>query len=201
MNATTNASVLSEYDFILVGDCSGSMGENDMPGSASRYDYMQETMMAFARDIAKFDSDGVGLVMFGGSNVQATDGLDANAIKAAFAARTPRGGTPLAEALEAALKLAGKSDKKDFIIVFTDGVPDDKARAAAVITAASNKQETDDSLTILFIQVGRDASATAYLQRLDDDLKGKFDIVDAKTMAEAEAFATTADLVIAAING
>ena len=33
------------------------------------------------------------------------------------------------------------------------------------------------------------------------DLTGaKFDIVDAKTMDEAEAFATTADLVIAAIN-
>ena len=39
------------------------------------------------------------------------------------------------------------------------------------------------------------------LKKLDDDLTGaKFDIVDAKTMAEAEAFATTADLVIAAIN-
>ena len=35
----------------------------------------------------------------------------------------------------------------------------------------------------------------------DADLSGaKFDIVDAKTMAEAEAFATTTDLVIAAIN-
>lgn len=42
--------------------------------------------------------------------------------------------------------------------------------------------------------------AVIVLAGLDDDLKGKFDIVDAKTMAQAEAFATTADLVLAAIN-
>lgn len=198
---TSNLAVLSEYDFIVVGDASGSMGETDMPGGKSRWDYMQESMLSFVRDLATYDTDGLGLVLFGGSNVTSQDGCDATAIKNAFASRSPRGGTPLAEALEAALKLAGKSDKKDFIIVFTDGVPDDKARAAAVITAASNRQETDDALTILFVQVGRDAAATAYLAKLDDDLKGKFDIVDAKTMAEAEAFATTADLVVAAING
>lgn len=203
MNQATLAAtaVLSEYDFILIGDASGSMGTTDMPGGRSRWAYMQESMMSFARDLAAYDTDGVGLVLFGGSNVTAVDGQSAADIEAAFAARSPRGGTPLAEALEAALKLAGKSDKKDFIMVFTDGVPDDKARAAAVITAASNRQETDDALTILFVQVGHDRDATAYLQRLDDDLKGKFDIVDAKTMDEAEKFATTADLVVAAING
>jgi len=55
---------------------------------------------------------------------------------------------------------------------------------------------------VLFVQVGYDAAASAYLRELDDNLKGaKFDIVDTKTMDEAEAFATTADLVVAAING
>jgi hypothetical protein len=91
--------------------------------------------------------------------------------------------------------------EKDFIIVFTDGVPDDQAAAANVIRAASQKQETDDALTILFVQVGDDAGAAAYLKGLDDNLKGaKFDIVDAKTLAEAERFASTADLILAAIN-
>jgi Mg-chelatase subunit ChlD len=118
-----------------------------------------------------------------------------------FATRSPRGSTPLAGALAECLKLAGKSDKKDFVIVFTDGVPDDKAAAANVIVNAANAQETEDALTFLFVQVGDDAAATNYLQSLDDDLtNAKFDIVDAKTMAEAEAFATTADMIIAAIN-
>ena len=105
------------------------------------------------------------------------------------------------ELMPAALKLAGKSDKKDFIVVFTDGEPDDKAAAAKVIIDAANSQETDDALTILFVQVGDDAGATKYLRSLDDDLTGaKFDIVDAKTVAEADAFPTTAALILAAIE-
>lgn len=193
---------LSEYDFIVAIDTSGSMGEPVKAGSSvTRWEAVQEAALTFIRDIEKIDQDGIGLVLFGGANIKAQDGVTAQAARDVFAGAGPRGSTPLAEALTEALKLAGKSDKKDFIIVFTDGVPDDKAAAAKVIVEASNKQETDDALTILFVQVGNDAAATAYLTSLDNDLKGaKFDIVDAKTVAEAEQFATTAELVIAAIN-
>lgn len=203
MNAETqavNLAKLSEYDFIIAIDASGSMGEEDMNGR-SRWDYMQETATAFARDMAKIDSDGLGLVVFSGNNIDSYDGVGVDKIKQVFNERHPSGSTPLAQALTSALKLAGKSDKKDFIIVFTDGVPDDKAAAAKVILEQANKQATDDELTFLFVQVGRDAGASAYLRMLDDDLKGaKFDIVDAKTIDEAEKFASTADLIIEAIN-
>jgi Mg-chelatase subunit ChlD len=191
---------LSEYDFILVIDKSGSMGEDDM-GGRSRWDYMQETAVAFARDICKIDSDGIGLVVFGGKTVVAEDGCDVSKVKDVLGTLRPGGGTPLHLALAEALKLAGKSAKKDFIIVFTDGVQDDPAQAAEVIRSASNAQETDDALTILFVQVGYDAGATRYLKSLDDDLKGaKFDIVDAKTIDEAEKFPSTAELVLHAIQ-
>lgn len=200
MNAIAEAS-LTEFDFIVCVDASGSMSENDMPGGRSRWDYMQETLLSFVRDIEKFDSDGIDVVTFGGQDVKVQTGVTSQNVKDIFTSRSPRGSTPLAEALTAALTAAGKSDKKDFVIVFTDGVPDDQEKAARVIRDASNKQETDDALTILFVQVGRDPSATAYLRNLDDNLKGaKFDVVDAKTMDEAEKFATTADLIIAAIN-
>lgn len=196
------ANRLSEYDFIVAIDTSGSMGEPVKAGSAvTRWEAVQESAMAFIRDIEKIDSDGLGLVLFGGPTIKAHDGVTSQAARDVFANAGPRGSTPLAEALTAALSLAGKSDKKDFIIVFTDGVPDDRAAAADVIRKASHAQDTDDALTILFVQVGDDANATKYLKSLDDDLKGcKFDIVDAKTVAEADAFATTADLVLAAIN-
>lgn len=201
MTTETIQATLSEYDFIFVVDKSGSMGTEDMPGGRSRWDYMQETATAFARDLAKIDSDGLGLVLFSGASIVSEDGVGVDRIKAMFDSNRASGGTPLAEALEAALKLAGKSDKKDFIVVFTDGVPDDKSRAAQVIIDASNKQETDDALTILFVQVGKDAAATKYLQDLDDNLKGaKFDIVDAKTMDQVEQFASTAELIVHAIN-
>lgn len=201
MNQATGTAQLTEYDFVVVLDASGSMSTEDMPGGRSRWAYMQESVEAFARDVGKFDSDGIDVVVFGGQNITSFEGVTADKVSEVFATRSPRGSTPLTEALEAAFELAGKSDKKDFVLVFTDGVPDDKASAAKTIIAQSHLQETDDALTILFVQVGRDAAATAYLRELDDSLTAaKFDIVDAKTMDEAEAFPTTADLIVAAIN-
>lgn len=196
------ANKLSEYDFIVAIDTSGSMGEPVKAGSpVTRWESVQEAAMTFIRDIEKIDQDGIGLVLFGGSNIKSFDNVTSQVARDVFASASPRGSTPLAEALTAALTLAGKSDKKDFVLVFTDGVPDDRSAAANVIRKASHAQESDDSLTILFVQVGDDRGATAYLESLDNDLSGcKFDIVDAKTVAQAEAFSTTADLVLAAIN-
>lgn len=195
------AAKLSEYDFIIAIDKSGSMGETDMPGGRSRWDAVQESAVQFCREVSKFDSDGLGLVLFSGTGIVSEDGVGVDRIKQVFAANRPSGSTPLAEALQAALKLAGKSAKKDFIMVFTDGVPDNQDAAAKVIVQQTQTQETDDACTILFIQVGRDPQATAYLKRLDDNLTGaKYDIVDAKTIEEAEKFPTVAELVIHAIS-
>jgi Mg-chelatase subunit ChlD len=199
MSIETATATLSEYDFIVVVDKSGSMGEEDMNGR-SRWEHMQETAVAFTRDICKIDSDGIGVVLFSGASIVVEDNCDVSKIKDIFAANRPGGSTPLHSALTEALKLAGKSSKKDFVIVFTDGVPDDGAKAADVIRRQANSQETDDACTILFVQVGHDAGASKYLKSLDDDLKGaKFDIVDAKTIDEAEKFTSTAELVLAAI--
>jgi len=194
---------LSEYDFIVCIDTSGSMAEPAKAGATrTRWEAVQESATQFARDMGKLDADGIDVVMFGGAaGVSSFQGVTADKVAEIFATRAPRGSTPLAEALTAALALAGKSDKKDFIIVFTDGVPDDENAAANVIKQQANKQVADDECTILFVQIGDDARATAYLRKLDDSLTGaKFDIVDAKTLAEAEQFASTAELVLHAIN-
>lgn len=169
--------------------------------SRTRWQAVQESALQFARDVGQLDADGIDVVMFSGNGIESYTGVTADKVKDVFAAHSPRSSTPLAEALTEALKLAGKSDKKDFIVVFTDGVPDDQQAAAKVIIEAANKQETDDALTILFVQVGDDSAASAYLASLDDGLTGaKFDIVDAKTVAQADAFSSTAELILAAIN-
>lgn len=189
---------LSEYDFVVIVDKSGSMGEPYKGGT--RWSTMQESVMSFVRDIEKLDSDGIDVVELGG-DCRSFVGVNSNNIREMFATMTPRGGTPLSLALEKALQLAGKSEKKDMIVVFTDGVPDDQKAAADVIRRASNKLVNDDDLTIVFIQVGDDKAATAYLKQLDDSLSGaKFDIVDAMTIEEAEKFPTTVDLLMKAIN-
>jgi Mg-chelatase subunit ChlD len=195
-------SSLSEYDFIIAIDASGSMSEEDCPRGMSRWNYAQETITALARDLEKLDSDGIDVLFFSGATIQGYQGVKSQAVKDIFSSRSPRGSTPLAEALTACLEDAHKSDKKDFILVLTDGVPDDKAAVAKVIRDASQTLESDDELTFLFVQVGHDAAATEYLRMLDDDLKGaKFDIVDVKTVEEAEAFATIEELLLAAIDG
>lgn len=110
-NAETLA-MLSEYDFIAVVDASGSMGTEDMPNNRSRWQYMQETLEAFCRDMNKIDSDGIGLVVFSGANLQVFDNVNVDKVSEVFRTRSPKGSTPLAEALTAALGLAGKSEKK-----------------------------------------------------------------------------------------
>jgi|JI10StandDraft_1071094.scaffolds.fasta_scaffold07283_14 Mg-chelatase subunit ChlD len=199
--AVSALAILSEYDFIVVIDTSGSMGSPVKAGSTrTRWQAMQESVGTFVRDIEKIDTDGIDVVQLGGT-CKSWTGITSAKVDEMFATLSPRGSTPLAEALTEALKLAGKSAKKDFIVVFTDGTPDDSAAAANVIKRQANSQTADDDCTILFVQVGDDRDATAYLRSLDDDLKGaKFDIVDAKTMTEADAFASTAELIVAAIN-
>lgn len=193
---------LSEYDFVVAIDTSGSMAEpNEAGSSTTRWEAVQETAMTFIRDVQQIDQDGLGLVLFG-RQVESFDNVTADKAREVFATHGPRGSTPLAEALDAAFALAGKSDKKDFIVVFTDGVPDDRDAAAKRIIQQANSQANDDDCTVLFVQVGDDAAATRFLQSLDDDLAGaKFDIVDAKTVTEADAFNSTAELIVAAIEG
>ena len=197
----TNASKLSEYDFIIVIDTSGSMSEPVKAGSpTTRWKAVQESAITLIRDVEQIDTDGLGMVLFG-SQVQAFENVGVAKARDVFGTVTPRGGTPLAEALTEAIKLAGKSAKKDVIVVFTDGVPDDQAAAAAVLKNAANAQEKDEDLTILFVQVGDNAEASAYLKSLDNELKdAKFDIVDAKTVAEVDQFPSTQDLILAAIK-
>lgn len=197
------ADKLSEYDFVIAIDTSGSMSEPNKAGSSvTRWEAVQETAMTFIRDVQQIDQDGLGLVLFGGQNVKSFNGVTADKAREVFAGTNPRGSTPLAEALEACFALAGKSDKKDMIVVFTDGVPDDREAAAKRIIQQANSQANDDDCTVLFVQVGDDAAATRFLQSLDGDLTGaKFDIVDTKTAAEADAFNSTAELIVAAIEG
>lgn len=200
---TTTAAGLSEYNIILALDTSGSMAEPVKAGSkVSRWDSMQESVMTLVREAEEFDDDGLDMVLFGGNNITSKTGVTSQTVREFFVnAKPPRGGTPLAEGLTEALKLAKSSSKKAVIVVMTDGVPNDEEAAAKVIINAANEQQTGDQLTFLFVQVGDDANATRYLAHLDDTLPAKFDIVDVKTVAEVDKFSSTAELIIAAIVG
>lgn len=193
---------LSEYDFYLLGDKSGSMAE-PVKGTTgrSRWEAMQETMTQVARAISAIDTDGITIGFFGGAAVPIATGVTPDKVAGLFGEMRPSGSTPTDTALASMLVEANKSKKKDFIIVFTDGVPDNQAALVKVIKDQSNGQAADDECTILFVQVGDDAKAAKALAQLDDDIKGvKFDIVDCKTLDQLEAAPSLEAFLLAAID-
>lgn len=200
-SASISHAELGEYNFYLVGDASGSMVKDDCPNKKSRWDYMAESFVAFAYKMNKIDADGLGVVLFSGKGIVAKDNMQPDAIESLFNTTTPGSTTPLAEALEAALKMAKTSNKKAYIQVWTDGVPDNEAAVEKVIRDQANSQNTDEECTFQFVQVGHDAGATQYLHKLDDLKNVKFDIVNVVTVEQAEAFDKVEDLIAAGIAG
>ena len=192
---------ISNYDYTVLIDFSGSMASTDTGKVGTRIQRVKESLTGLVGELADVDEDGIDLITFGGETITHTPGVKNTEILNTVFARRVSGGTPTAEALTKGFEVAGKSDKPDFLVVFTDGEPNNREAVKTVIRNQANKQANDADLTILFIQVGDDASAGDFLKDLDDNLNAKLDIVDVKTQAEADAFPTLGALIDAAING
>ncbi len=192
------AETITEYDFVIGLDASGSMGapSKRYPGK-SRWEEAQETIYGLANALNKYDEDGIDVVVFGG-NVQTFRSVTPDKVAEVFKARSPRGDTPLAEAIDAIAAL-NDDGKKAVAIIFTDGEPNDKQAAVNAITTIADKQEKDEDFTIQFVQIGDDAGAAAFLAHLDDNLTAKFDIVDTIKAVDADQMEAI-DLINKAIN-
>lgn len=197
---------LKKYDFILLLDKSGSMTEKDCPGGQSRWEAAQESTIAFARKCMEYDDNGITVIPFAGSFKEYRDVTDGDAkVKQIFAENEPNGSTNTALALQHVLDgyFADKATKGDaakpiIVVCITDGLPTDEPALVRCIVDAANKITADEEIGITFIQVGKDAHASAFLKRLDDNLTAegaKFDIVDTKTMDELENMTLTEALM------
>lgn len=175
---------LAAYDVIAVFDATGSMDEK-LPNGMTRWAGQKENALGVCKAACMVDADGIGMVFFEGNNITSFDGVTNDKVNEIYGKFGPGGGTYMAPALAAAFKLAGKSDKKDVILFFTDGQPNDPTETEAAIIAHTKTMNADNETTILFIQVGNDTAATAWLKKLDDGLQAKgakFDIVDTLTI-------------------
>lgn len=161
--------VLKRLDWLLLIDHSGSMAEpSTRLKGKTRYEEVQETAMLAARIAEKYDDDGLTLIHFA-ATATVTDGVKADAVKDAFAKFGPRGGTNLHLALEQALVKARASAKEVVALVFTDGEANDFDAAVKVINQAG-KELGRPKIGFCFIQVGKDAGAKAFLDKLDNEL-------------------------------
>ncbi|NEU81766.1 VWA domain-containing protein [Nostoc sp. UIC 10630] len=187
--------MMSDRDYTLIIDKSGSMSTPDQVGGRSRWEIAQESTLALARKAEQFDPDGITVYLFSGKFKRYDDVTSAK-VAQIFLENDPAGTTNLAGVLQDAInnyfqrKAAGKSKPNgETILVITDGEPDDRKAVFEVIIHATRQMERDEELGISIIQVGSDAQATKFLKALDDQLQSvgaKFDICDTVTLDDLE---------------
>lgn len=201
---------LAKRDYVLMIDKSASMNTEDCPGGKSRWAYAQEQTQGLAVECAKFDDDGISIVVFNThhknwDNITGGPGQ----VERIFTEESPSGSTDTAAALKFVLddyftrKAANPGATKPLTIMcVTDGRPDDEYTLEQCIIDATGKIASDDELGISFLQIGKDEHARTYLKSLDDNLvkKGaKFDVVDTESMDEM-ADLSLVDLLIKAVT-
>lgn len=190
-----------EYDYILLVDQSGSMGNpSDKMEGKSRWDEAQEFTEGFARFAANHDDDGITLIKFNG-HATVYDGVTADKVHELFTKNQPNGSTNLAAALQEVVKKKSSSPKKAIAVIITDGTPDSQTAVEQVIVDASNGLAKDEDLSFQFIQIGNDPGAAKFLDHLDNELTGKakFDIVNTLSREDAESL-TFGQMIWRAVN-
>ena len=192
--------ILTDRDYTLIIDKSGSMIRRDISSGQSRWELMKETTFALASKCEELDPDGLTVYTFSG-RFKRYENVTADKVDLIFSENEPSGRTDLAGVLQDALndyfqrKTSGQTKANgETLLVVTDGEPDDHKAVMRIIVEASRKIDKDEELAISFIQVGNDSEATKFLKVLDDDLQSvgaKFDIVDTITMEDMEDFTLT----------
>ncbi|RAM50310.1 MAG: hypothetical protein C6Y22_17025 [Hapalosiphonaceae cyanobacterium JJU2] len=200
--------MMSDRDYTLIIDKSGSMSTPDQVGGRSRWEIAQESTLALARKCEQFDPDGITVYLFSG-RFKRYDDVTSAKVAQIFLENDPSGTTNLASVLQDATnnyfqrKAAGKTKANgETILVITDGEPDDRKAVFEVIISATRQMERDEELGISIIQVGNDAQATKFLKALDDQMQSvgaKFDICDTITLDDMEDM-SLADVLMNAIT-
>ncbi|BAZ84217.1 vWA domain-containing protein [Dolichospermum compactum] len=200
--------MMSDRDYTLIIDKSGSMSTPDQAGGRTRWQIAQESTIALARKCEEFDPDGITVYVFSG-RFKRYDNVTSAKVAQIFQENDPAGTTNLGSVLQDALnnyfqrKAAGTTKPNgETILVITDGEPDDRKAVFEIIISATRQMEKDEELGISMIQVGSDPQATKFLKALDDQLQSvgaKFDICDTVTLDDLEDM-SLADVLMNAIT-
>ncbi|AFW96321.1 von Willebrand factor type A [Anabaena sp. 90] len=200
--------MMSDRDYTLIIDKSGSMSTPDQAGGRTRWKIAEESTIALARKCEEFDPDGITVYVFSG-RFKRYENVTAAKVAQIFQENDPSGTTNLGSVLQDALnnyfqrKAAGTTKLNgETILVITDGEPDDRKAVFEIIIRATQQMEKDEELGISMIQVGSDPQATKFLKALDDQLQtvgAKFDICDTVTLDDLEDM-SLADVLMNAIT-
>lgn len=169
-----------QRDYVLIVDRSGSMS------TGRRWDEACAAVRSLAPYVCKFDPDGIMLMFFDHSIEKFDNVRTKEEVEKAFSKYKPRGSTDLALALHHAFvdHFSGTRGATTILVV-TDGCPNSQSEVERVLRRAANSIEQLDELSVSFVQIGDDPSATKFLEHLDDTLDDvKYDVVDTITAEE-----------------
>ena len=91
-----------------------------------------------------------------------------------------------------------RSPHQGVVIGWRRFMPDDPKAVMRLIVETTRKMDSDEELSVTFLQIGKDAGATRFLKALDDELPragAKFDICDTITCDDMEELSLTEILV------
>lgn len=182
-------------NFIFAIDVSASMGQKDTPSGQSRIDYLKEQVNGFIAEAAKWDTDGIDVVLFG-HNVRSEKGVTPDKAKAIIDPLTAnQGSTDTAGAIREAWKLHRAGGyKQSVLFLATDGEPNNESAVLTTIAGITSELKDEHEFAISFLTVGQPSAALeAFLKTLDDAIpNAKHDIVDVKRLEEVDFHAAFA---------
>jgi len=123
------------------------------------------------------DEDGITLYFFSSGYKKFTHVNTVDQVRWNFQNEKPKGGTMLAEALTDAV-IPDNIGRPETVLVITDGAPENRRGVEEVIRAAADGLDNGDDLRVVFVQVGHDFGAKAWLSSLRIRLKLPFDILE-----------------------
>ncbi len=199
--------VLRERDYTLIIDSSNSMATMEKSEGKSRWDLIQESILAIASYCEQIDPDGITLYLFS-DTFQRYDKVTSEKVIHIFQHHQPSGKNRLSPVLKDATnhyferrateqtKLNGET-----IIIITSGEIESPTDLRQIIIDSANQLNRDEELAIELIQVGSNLDVTHFFQTLDDDLQSqgaKFDICNTITLSDLGSMSLT-DVLLKAI--
>jgi uncharacterized protein with von Willebrand factor type A (vWA) domain len=183
LNPDDLRTICAKRDYCLLVDESISMNTPDCPGATTRWNYAKEVMGYIVMKCDEYDpDDGLDLVFFGGKP-RFFENVTAANLSEVFPDRPMAASTQLGVALDQVFKryFSGPKTQPITYVVLTDGEATDPTVVETALRNAAQASGSGEQIAVAFWQVGYDAGASRFLQKLDDAL-GEIDIVDTQTM-------------------
>ncbi|CAD5938473.1 hypothetical protein PCC9214_01761 [Planktothrix tepida] len=200
-------SVLRERDYTLIIDSSNSMATLEQSEGKSRWELLQESILAIASYCEQFDPDGITLYLFS-DQFQRYEKVTSDKVIYIFEQHQPSGTNRLSPVLKDATdnyfgRRATEQAKAngETIIIVTSGEIENPTALRQIMIDAANQLNRDEELAIELIQVGSNSDVTEFFHILDDDLQSqgaKFDICNTITLSDLGAMSLM-DVLLKAI--